>query len=235
MTAWVSSAHSDSARSDSKGVPVSLEHEPAEAVTLFGPQIDVARLFTEELAQHGEERGLIGPLELPRLWSRHILNCAVIAPVFTAGARVADVGSGAGLPGLILAIARPDVSWTLIEPMERRVHWLDEQVSLLGLENVEVVRARSEDVAPSPRFDYVTARAVSALKTLLPVTGHLLGAGGEFVFLKGANAPAEITAAAKQLKRLGIEDARVEIVGEGLLAEPSRVVRGTVTRAVAAR
>ena len=110
---------------------------------IFGDRIDLARQFTAASAEHGEERGLIGPLEPPRLWTRHVLNSAVIAPLFSG--RVGDVGSGAGLPGLVLAIARPDVEWVLIEPMERRVAWLTEQVDALGLDNVEVVRARAED------------------------------------------------------------------------------------------
>ncbi|HYI34766.1 MAG TPA: RsmG family class I SAM-dependent methyltransferase, partial [Glaciibacter sp.] len=109
-----------------------LEAEPAQAADLFGPQLEVARAFARNLADQGEIRGLIGPLELPRLWSRHILNCAVVAPLLRPGL-VGDVGSGAGLPGLVLAIARPDVSFVLIEPMERRVTWLNDQVAALGL------------------------------------------------------------------------------------------------------
>ena len=104
---------------------VETEAEPAVAEQIFGDRIELARRFTQALANQGEERGLIGPLEPPRLWTRHVLNSAVIAPLFTG--RVADIGSGAGLPGLVLAIARPDVEWILIEPMERRVAWLSEQ------------------------------------------------------------------------------------------------------------
>ena len=125
-----------------------IEPEPAAAEQIFGDRIDLARRFTAALGEHGEERGLIGPLEPPRLWSRHVLNSAVIAPLFRG--RVGDVGSGAGLPGLVLAIARPDVEWVLIEPMERRVAWLAEQVDSLGLDNVEIVRARAEDWRGGP-------------------------------------------------------------------------------------
>ncbi len=185
----------------------------------------MARAFTENLAAQGEERGLIGPLELPRLWTRHVLNSAIAAPLFHGSA--ADVGSGAGLPGLVLAIARPNVSWTLIEPMERRVAWLSEQVSELGLSNATVLRARAEDV-PAGQFDVVTARAVSALRTLLPWTAPLVRDGGELVLLKGQNAEAEIDAAAKPLKKFKVSDVRVEVLGEGVLAETTRVVRGTV-------
>ncbi|GAA3753082.1 16S rRNA (guanine(527)-N(7))-methyltransferase RsmG [Microbacterium kribbense] len=203
-----------------------LEPEPAAAEIIFGDRIDAARRFTVALAEHGEERGLIGPLERPRLWSRHILNSAVIAPLFAG--RVGDVGSGAGLPGLVLAIARPDVEWVLIEPMERRVVWLLEQVDALGLHNVEVVRARAEDWQRSAELDAVTARAVSALRTLIPLTAPLVRDGGELVLLKGAGAPAEIEKAAKQISRFGLSDVRVEVIGEGVLADPSRVVRARV-------
>lgn len=205
---------------------IEIEHEPAAAAEIFGDRIDIARSFAAALGQHGEERGLIGPLEPPRLWSRHILNSAVIAPLFSG--RVGDVGSGAGLPGLVLAIARPDVEWVLIEPMERRVAWLSEQAHLLGLDNVEVVRARAEDWKRGPVLDAVTARAVSALKTLVPITAPLVRDGGELILLKGANAENEITAAEKQLRKFRVTNPRVEVVGEGLLEEPSRVFRATV-------
>lgn len=208
--------------SDSTG----LEREPAAAATLFGERLDLARAFTASLAEQGEERGLIGPLELPRLWTRHILNSAIAAPLFHGS--VADVGSGAGLPGIVLAIARPDVEWTLIEPMERRVAWLDEQVAALGLSNVTVVRARAEEVGLSARFDVVTARAVSALRTLLPWTAPLARNGGELALLKGANAENEITAAQKQIRKFLLSDVRVETLGEGVLDETTRVLRATV-------
>ncbi|MDQ0727512.1 16S rRNA (guanine(527)-N(7))-methyltransferase RsmG [Microbacterium sp. W4I20] len=203
-----------------------LEVEPEVAAQLFGDRIDVARSFTEALAREGEERGLIGPLELPRLWTRHILNSVIAAPLFHGS--VADIGSGAGLPGLVLAIARPDVQWTLIEPMERRITWLDEQVAALGLTNVDVVRARAEDVRPAEGFDVVTARAVSALRTLIPLTAPLVRDGGELTVLKGINATNEIDAAAKQIKKFRLTDVRVEVLGEGVLPEITRVVRAIV-------
>lgn len=145
-----------------------LEVEPAAAAALFGDQIEVARSFTNELARRGEELGLIGPLEQPRLWTRHILNSALLAPLLEARGRVADVGSGAGLPGLVLAIARPDVEFVLIEPMERRTDWLRAESDRLGLQNVTVLRGRAEDVADDVVVDQVTARAVSALSKLIP-------------------------------------------------------------------
>ncbi len=205
---------------------IEIETEPAAAAAVFGDQIERARAFARALGEHGEERGLIGPLEPARLWSRHILNSAVIAPLFTG--TVGDVGSGAGLPGLVLAIARPDVRWVLIEPMERRVAWLDEQVQELGLDNVEVVRARAEDWRRGPVLDAVTARAVSALRTLVPLTAPLVRDGGELILLKGASAGNEIEAAEKQLRKFRVTNARIEILGEDLLPEPTRVVRATV-------
>lgn len=205
---------------------IDIEQEPDSAAVIFGDRIEVARQFTDALGRHGEERGLIGPLEPPRLWTRHVLNSAVIAPLFAG--RVGDVGSGAGLPGLVLAIARPDVEWVLIEPMERRVAWLNEQVDELGLDNVEVVRARAEDWKQGAVLDAVTARAVSALRTLVPLTAPLVRDGGELVLMKGAAVANEIESAEKQLRKFRVSDVRVEMVGENLLEEPTRVVRATV-------
>ncbi len=207
-----------------------IEVEPAEASVVFGDRIELARRFTAALGEHGEERGLIGPLEPARLWSRHILNSAVAGPLFASGARVGDVGSGAGLPGLVLAIARPDVEWVLIEPMERRVTWLQEQKDALDLQNVSIVRARGEEWTEGAVLDAVTARAVSALKTLIPLTAPLVRVGGELVLLKGAKAANEIEAASKQLRKYGLDDVRVEMVGDDVIAEPTRVVRATRTR-----
>ena len=203
-----------------------LEQEPTVAKRIFGDRIDIARTFTRSLARHGEERGVIGPLELPRLWTRHVLNSAVAGPLFSGV--VGDVGSGAGLPGIVLAIARPDVRWVLIEPMERRITWLNEQVADLGLDNVEVVRARAEDWTRGPVLDAVTARAVSALRTLIPLTAPLVRDGGELILLKGASVAGEIDAARKQIRAFRLSDVRVEPVGEGLLDEPTRVLRATV-------
>lgn len=203
----------------------SVQEEPAEAAAIFGAGIGQARRYAANLAEHGEKRGLIGPLELPRLWTRHILNSAVIAPLFSG--RVGDVGSGAGLPGIVLAIARPDVQWVLIEPMERRVVWLEEQVAGLELGNVEVLRARAEE-CKNLGLDAVTARAVSALRTLVPLTAPLVRDGGELVLMKGASALTEIDAAQKQIRRFRLSNVRVESVGDGVLAQPTRVVRATV-------
>ncbi|MET1019340.1 MAG: 16S rRNA (guanine(527)-N(7))-methyltransferase RsmG [Microterricola sp.] len=204
-----------------------LESEPLVAADVFGEQLARARAFTTNLATHGEELGLIGPLELPRLWTRHILNCAIVAPLLRPGL-VGDVGSGAGLPGLVLAIARPDVNFVLIEPMERRVAWLNDQVQELGLTNVEVLRARAEETKREGTFDQVTARAVSALRTLIPLTAPLLRSGGELVLMKGAGAPGEIAAAEKAIRKYKLRDVEVLVLGEGVLSEETRVIRATV-------
>lgn len=204
-----------------------LQPEPPVAATLFGDRIDVARDFTRHLAEQGETLGLIGPLELPRLWTRHVLNSVIVAPLLRPG-RVGDVGSGAGLPGLVLAIARPDVSFVLIEPMERRVAWLNDQVSVLSLENVTVVRARAEDVTLAQPLDQVTARAVSALRTLVPLTAPLVRPGGELVLMKGAAAEREVEAAAKVIRAYRLHDVHVLTLGDGVLDEVTRVIRAKV-------
>lgn len=201
-----------------------LEIEPAAAAALFGDRIDVARQFTADLAREGETRGLIGPLELPRLWTRHVLNSALVAPLLRPG-RVGDIGTGAGLPGLVVAIARPDVDFVLIEPMERRVDWLNQEVEALGLTNVEVLRARAEEAVGIEPLTQVTARAVSALSKLIPITVPLLAEGGELVFMKGEKVTDEITAAQKVIRKHRLADVRVEILGEGLLPEITRVFR----------
>ena len=204
-----------------------VEAEPAAAAALFGDRLDVARAFTANLAAQGEERGLIGPLELPRLWSRHILNSAIVAPLLRPG-RVGDVGSGAGLPGLVLAIARPEVHFVLIEPMERRVAWLTEQTEELGLQNVTVLRARAEEAKLDEPLDQVTARAVSAFRKLIPLTAPLLRDGGELVLMKGAGAAAEIEAATKEIRKYKVHDPEVVVLGEGVLDDVTRVIRATV-------
>ncbi len=201
-----------------------LESEPAYAAALFGDRLELARAFTADLAQHGEERGLVGPLELERLWSRHVVNSALLAPLLVPG-RVGDVGSGAGLPGLVLAIARPDAHLVLIEPMERRTDWLSEEAERLGLRNVTVLRGRAEDVAPEPRLDQVTARAVSALSKLIPLCVPLLRPGGELVLLKGERVQQEVEAADKAIRKARLRDAEVLVLGEGIVPEATRVFR----------
>jgi 16S rRNA (guanine527-N7)-methyltransferase len=204
-----------------------LEAEPAVAAELFGDRIDLARAYTADLARRGEELGLIGPLELPRLWTRHILNSVLLAPLLSPGV-VGDIGSGAGLPGIVLAIARPDVSFVLIEPMERRVDWLTGQAKTLGLDNVRVLRARAEEAKLDWPLDQVTARAVSALSTLIPLTAPLVKAGGEMIFLKGARVEEELVKAAKAVRKARLSNVEVLVLGEGVVPEVTRVFRATV-------
>ena len=204
-----------------------LEAEPATAAGVFGDRIELARQYTADLARRGEELGLIGPLELPRLWSRHILNCGIVAPLLRPGS-TGDVGSGAGLPGLVLAIARPDVRLVLIEPMERRVDWLLHESNELGLDNVTVVRARAEDTRLEVPLDQVTARAVTALVKLIPATAPLLRAGGEMIFMKGSRVDAEVEAAAKAIRKARLSNPEVLVLGEGIVPEVTRVFRATV-------
>jgi len=199
--------------------------EKAAAEKIFGDRLGLAERYVEHLATSGMERGLLGPREVPRLWSRHVLNCAVVAELIGQGSSVADVGSGAGLPGLTLALARRDLQLTLIEPLERRVIWLNEVVQDLGLDNVTVLRMRAEQAVGQVTADVVTARAVSALKNLAGLTIPLLEGHGEVLAIKGRSASEEIDKAAKTIRKLGGTATTVVTVGEGLLEEPTTVVR----------
>jgi 16S rRNA (guanine527-N7)-methyltransferase len=201
------------------------ETELKAAVAIFGDRLDLAKRYVDHLATSGTERGLIGPREVPRLWSRHVLNCAVIESQISQGSHVADVGSGAGLPGLCLAIARPDLELTLIEPLERRVIWLQEVVDDLDLENVTVMRTRAELAVGMVTADVVTARAVSALSNLAGLTIPLLAGHGEVVAIKGRSAHEEIDKAAKIIRKLGGVQTSVVVLGQELLEEPTTVVR----------
>ncbi|WP_272026413.1 16S rRNA (guanine(527)-N(7))-methyltransferase RsmG [Kocuria rosea] len=206
--------------------PVPDEQERRAAERLFGERLPLAERYVAHLASSGIVRGLIGPREVPRLWSRHVLNCAVVEELIATGARVADVGSGAGLPGLCLALARPDLQITLIEPLERRVQWLDEVVADLGLRNVRVLRARAEQARDDVgEVDVVTARAVSALVGLVDITLPLLRGTGELLALKGRSAADEVRKAQKKLNRLGARSTEIVPAGADLLEEPTTVVR----------
>lgn len=199
------------------------EAVPQEAEQIFGEHLPRAVAYALALVEDSDQLGLLGPRELPKLWSRHILNSAVVAELLKAGEAVADVGSGAGLPGIPMAIARPDVHFVLIEPMERRANWLQKQVDLLGLENVDVLRARAEEVGRGD-FDVVTARAVSALPKLLRMTVDLIRPGGRLVALKGERAQAEIDESRALSKKLKLKTFEIVFAGESVLSEPTRVV-----------
>lgn len=207
----------------------------ALAERLFGDRLPLAERFAGLLAREGVERGLIGPREVDRLWQRHILNCALMVETIPAGARtLADVGSGAGLPGVVIAIARPDLEVTLIETMLRRATWLEEVEDQLGL-GLEVVRSRAEDLQGDRGFDVVTARAVAALDKLVRWTLPLVAPGGHLVAMKGSSAAEEIEAAAAVIKRLGGVDPEVIVVGEGEVEVPTTVVRIRATASLAER
>ena len=223
--------------SDKQPIPAS---DPAEAQldrqeawivdaaeVLYGGQVQLAERFVEHLVTTGIEWGLLGPREIPRMWDRHVLNCAVVQELLPKGALVADVGSGAGLPGVALAIARPDVQFILIEPLERRVEWLNMVIEDLALENIDVIRARSEQVFDTVDVDVVTARAVSAMKSLIPITVPLLHGEGELLAIKGRSAPAEIEKAEKVLRKFNTQSSEVLTVGDELLEVPTTVARLT--------
>lgn len=203
---------------------------PAGAREIFGTALPVAERYAALLADAGVERGLIGPREVDRLWERHLLNCAVMGEAVPERATVVDVGSGAGLPGVVLAIARPDLSITLLEPLLRRTTFLTECVESLGLENVTVRRARAEEVAGEYSADVVTARAVAPLERLAGWALPLLRPGGELLALKGERAAAELAEAAEVLKGFGVRTAELLQVGQGKVVPPTTLVRVVAER-----
>jgi 16S rRNA (guanine527-N7)-methyltransferase len=188
-------------------------------------RLDLAVRYTELLATEGVTRGLIGPREAPRRWDRHVLNSAVLAEVIPEGATVCDIGTGAGLPGLVLAIARPDIEMTLVEPLLRRTTFLDEVVDELGLSHVSVVRGRAEDVHGERTFDVVTSRAVAPLERLLGWSMPLVSPTGALVAMKGQSVHEEIESAAEFLHtwRCGVPE--VFEVGKDVVEPPTTVVR----------
>lgn len=210
---------------------------PTEATAVFGANVALASRYAEILVTAGVERGLIGPREVDRIWPRHLVNCALVSELVPESARVLDVGSGAGLPGLVLAIARPDVAVTLLEPLQRRVDFLAETVVALGLsERVAVVHGRAED--PKIReslggSSWITARAVAPLDRLVKWCLPLLRPGGSLLAIKGSTAAAEINRHAAEMRRFGAESARVVRCGVGAVSEPTTVVvvRRAATRA----
>jgi 16S rRNA (guanine527-N7)-methyltransferase len=210
------------------GTDVVLE-PPAEAAAVFGDRLDLAREFAALLATQASARGLIGPREVGRLWDRHLLNCAVVADLLPPDARVVDVGSGAGLPGLVLAIRRPDLRVDLVEPQQRRVAFLDEAVDLLGLEaSVRVVRGRAEEratLAEVGASEWVTARAVAPLDRLVGWCLPMLRSGGWLLALKGASAAVEVRTHQSAIRALGGRETSVVRCGDALLTEPTVVVR----------
>lgn len=215
-------------RPDAEGVV--MPATPPQADEVFGDRLDLAREFVRVLADTGISRGLIGPRETPRLWDRHVLNCAVVheaIPRTGHAQQVVDVGSGAGLPGLALAIARPDLFVHLVEPLARRTAWLTETVEQLGLDNVRVHTARAESLWDELQVPWVTARAVSGIVQLAQWCLPLLTAGGSVLALKGARAATELDEHQAALRRMGVVDLAVDVYGDNLV-EPTSVLRLTV-------
>ena len=206
--------------------PRGLAAKPlATAAAVFGPALPLAERYACLLAGPGIVRGLIGPREADRLWERHLLNCAVVAELVPRPSSLVDIGSGAGLPGIVLAMLLPDVRVTLLEPMARRVEFLDECRAALGLRNVTVLRGRAEEVAGEFSADVVTARAVAPLGRLAGLAVPLLRPGGTVLALKGEQAAAEAAAARAELRRLGVSDVAVLRAGTGRIDPATTVIR----------
>ncbi|BCJ43619.1 hypothetical protein GCM10010168_40730 [Actinoplanes ianthinogenes] len=212
---------------------VDVSQPPAVAREVFGDRLALAGEFAQLLATEGVVRGLIGPRETPRIWERHLVNCGVITHLFPIGASVVDVGSGAGLPGIVLAVARPDLGITLVEPLARRTAFLTEVVDELGLDNVTVVRGRAEEVVGQVgEADVVTARAVAALDKLAGWCLPLARVGGRLLALKGSSAEEEIDEHRAAIARIGGGEPVIRLCGVGLIDPPATVVEVVKERAV---
>jgi 16S rRNA (guanine527-N7)-methyltransferase len=175
----------------------------------FGEHYETIVKFFEKLASEGELRGLIGPREKNLIFDRHILNSAALSAVIEKDASLVDVGSGAGFPGLVLAIMRPDLKISLVESKNRRVDWLEECVNELGLKNVKVINARAEELYGKLRADFVTARALAPLKKLLPLLKPFVKSGGAVVALKGKSVNDEVYSASKEIKAAKVKTTEV--------------------------
>ena len=192
---------------------------------MFGTALPLAERYVQLLAGPGVTRGLLGPREVPRLWTRHVLNCAAVADLVPRPATLIDLGSGAGLPGIVLALLLPDVQVTLLERMERRSLFLDECVQELAWRNAQVYRATAEEVAGKLAADVVTARAVAPLDRLAGLAAGLVRPGGLILAVKGAAAEQEVTQARPVLRRLGMRDVAVVRAGDGKVDRAATVVR----------
>jgi 16S rRNA (guanine527-N7)-methyltransferase len=208
--------------------PPAVPAAPPAAERLFGAALPQAERYAELLCTEGLVRGLLGPREAPRIWERHILNGGVVAELVRPDARVADVGSGAGLPGIPMALARPDLGLVLLEPLARRCVFLELCVEELGVaDRVRVVRGRAPDARNTENFptDYVVARAVAPLERLISWTMPLVAPGGDVLAVRGERAEQELQEALPGMARLGAGVARLAECGSALLDAPVRVVR----------
>jgi 16S rRNA (guanine527-N7)-methyltransferase len=203
---------------------------PDVGISIFGPAAPTAGRYARLLAGPGVERGLIGPNEIPRIWDRHLFNCAVVAGLVPGRCSLLDIGSGAGLPGMVLAMLLPDSQVTLVEAMARRAVFLEECAAELGLGNVEVRRARAEELAGTVAVDVVTARAVAPLDRLAVIALRLLKPGGVVLAIKGAKAAQEVDAARGVLARLGVRQVEVLLAGSGKVDPAATVVRLTASQ-----
>lgn len=197
---------------------------------MFGDAVPRVERYAELLAGAGVDRGVLGPNEVPRLWERHLLNSAVIAELVPRPCSLVDLGSGAGLPGIVLALLLPDCEVVLLEPALRRAAFLEECVAELALGNARVVRARAEQMAGTLAADVVTARAVAPIDRLAALALGLLKPGGILLAVKGAKAAAETRDAERALSRLGVLDVAVLTAGSGKVDPPATVVRLTAPR-----
>jgi len=203
---------------------------PQSARGVFAARLDLATAYADRLATDGVTRGLIGPRESARIWERHLVNCAVLTDVLAEGTDVCDLGSGAGLPGLVLAIRRPDLRVTLVEPLLRRTTFLTEIVDALGLDNVEVLRCRAEELHGSREFGVVTSRAVAPLPRLLAWSMPLVRQEGALLAMKGATATEEVGESRAALVAAGAGLVEVLSLGEEVINPPTTVIRVEATR-----
>jgi 16S rRNA (guanine527-N7)-methyltransferase len=212
------------ARDGEESAQAAGQGAPAAAAGVFGAALPSAERYAQLLAGRGVELGVVGPAEAERVWDRHLLNCAAIARLVPARCSLADIGSGAGLPGIVLALLLPGVRVTLVESMARRVGFLEQCVAEMKLENVEVLRGRAEDLAGRLVVDVVTSRAVAPLEKVAGWSVGLLRPGGKALAIKGASAETELARARPALARLGVSDARVLEVGSADGAAAATVV-----------
>lgn len=207
-------------------VPRETPPVPVAAAGVFASRLPQAELFAQLLATDGVERGLLGPREVPRLWERHLLNCVAVSQLIPHGASVVDLGSGAGLPGIVLAVQRPDLSLTLVEPMQRRTQFLHEAVATLDLDNVAIVRGRAEELGGRLAADVVTSRALAPLRRLVEWSLPLTAPDGVILAIKGRSAGEEVAALPLSEQGRAAFEVRELRVG-GVESEPSEILLPT--------